>query len=277
MDMDHVLGSCTPKYFLYISDLHFDHWGKSRILEAMKQKLSYIQQPPIALVIAGDLMCGTTKEISEVLLEIKSWIDYPIIFVCGNHEYYGQNFREENDKRNLVSRMLDTQDIHWLESSYVQLEGVTFVGGAGWIDGSWYDIHNLEAFGKYPDLQLLNDFRYITHYDETKILGQCCRNFIRQTVKEAESPVVAITHTMPIPSLIHPMYAGQDLNFAFANNWIDLFDGQIHSWICGHSHCGSVEKTYNETRICMNPIGYPGENLKAKDLEDGLCFSACVI
>jgi hypothetical protein len=65
---------------------------------------------------------------------------------------------------------------------------------------------------------------------------------------------------MPSFQLIAPQYQGDELNHLFATRLDNLFyDYTIHHWICGHSH-SPVQKTIGNTKVWMNPVGYPGEN-----------------
>ena len=90
-------------------------------------------------------------------------------------------------------------------------------------------------------------------------------------------PVVAVTHYMPLPELVHPKYSGSKLNWCFANKHRELFNGEISAWVCGHSHSSSVHHVINGTDICMVPLGYPGENVFRYDLPNGINIGICEV
>jgi len=78
--------------------------------------------------------------------------------------------------------------------------------------------------------------------------------------KNDNSTVLVLTHHLPSFQLIAPQYKNSDINHLFATNLNSLFrDYRIHHWICGHSHT-PMKKTIENTKVWMNPIGYPGEN-----------------
>ena len=81
------------------------------------------------LVLAGDIASGSTNTISV----IKSFLDqgFPqIVYVAGNHEYYGGDYAEFNAK--MGNKCLEFDNVHFLNPGSVVIDNVLFTGGTLW-------------------------------------------------------------------------------------------------------------------------------------------------
>lgn len=99
------------------------------------------------LVLAGDIDNG---------IEGVCWaktLDIPVVYVAGNHEYWGHDYFEVLDAlRNEAAG----SNVHFLERDTVVLEGVRFLGCTLWTDyGGWHE-------GLVPYALDMNDHREIT-------------------------------------------------------------------------------------------------------------------
>lgn len=65
---------------------------------------------------------------------------------------------------------------------------------------------------------------------------------------------VVVTHHAPHPDSVHPRFAGNLLNPAFASDLSALM-GPADLWIHGHVH-DSFDYQVNGTRVIANPRGY---------------------
>ncbi len=244
----------------HVSDLHVDHGWRFDIIDCLIDEVN--KSDINVLVIAGDITSGGVARSTLDLLRIRRGIKVPVVFVAGNHEFYDTDFQVEQsllDSEYLLD--LFRGGIYWLENSRVVIGDVLFVGGTGWIDGSWHNIHKEKEW--HPEINRLNDFRLIQNYDQTLKHGQELRELIENTNSLEVDNMVVVTHYMPLKRLIHPGYYNDGpLNWCFANNWTDTFDRLPvgTDWICGHSHNRSDVVEYEGVSIRQNPLGYPNEN-----------------
>ncbi len=233
-----------------LSDLHLEYGGDI---------------PPLApgaevVVLAGDLAPAKHR---AVRLVAEIWKDAAhILYVPGNHEYYGSRIAE-------AQRRLALDCAEWgvtlLDTAAVTIGRVRFIGATLWTDFRLYgeprelDAHRLVGLG-------LNDFC-------GSIRGASWRNFttwesahrhardlafieaeLEQAGKDGLETVV-VTHHAPSPRSIHDRYVGDALNPGFASDLeavIRRFQPAL--WIHGHVH-DAVDFTIGRTRVLANPLG----------------------
>jgi len=227
-----------------ISDLHFEFGLHNSNYDKMIDTNSDI------IVLAGDVHVG--DELFKSLTGIQVESNKPIIYVPGNHEYYGR--RKDRFDRALKEFNELNQDIHILLEDKVMIDDITFIGTTGWWDGSGGEINALVK-------RSLNDFTRIFDImnegnDEGKKWGETSRDFITDTLEELNGKICVVTHHYPHYKSIDPEYSSSPINVCFGNRWewiIDKF--QPECWIHGHTH-SSFDYMVKDTRIVCNPQGY---------------------
>jgi predicted phosphohydrolase len=207
------------------------------------------------LVLAGDIASGasnTTKVIDFFLDQ-----GFPkVVYVPGNHEYYGSTLKHFDDK------MLDfcerTQNAHFLRPGQVIIDDVVFTGGTLWTN-----------FMDNPISQsvcgsMINDFRQIKNFTTRDAYDLYYKHldYITQSYEQrGDRKVVVVTHFLPARECIAPQWWGGGLlNDYFANDlgsWIA--DMQDTTWLFGHTHDATDFKIGN-TRLVCNPHGYHGSS-----------------
>ncbi len=220
------------------------------------------------IIIAGDLHVGAEKVMS-VLELIYRIHNIPIIYVPGNHEYYGSSFEKENRIFRHNTAKIDgvsifTEGYTTVHGKKMQVRGKTLdegdiliIGCAGNIDGSWQDIYQAKHGA-------LNDFYQISDFHEHKNLGQSEHDFLDDVMWANDIPTIVVTHTMPSPKCVSKKYEGSHLNACFANDWEDIiFTHKPMFWICGHTH-DKFNMQIDKTAVACNPVGYPSENKQWK-------------
>lgn len=206
------------------------------------------------LIAAGDIGVG---------LEGLKWLqtlDIPVIYVAGNHEYWGYEINKLQDK--LVG-MSKGSNVRYLEKKSVVIDGVRFIGCTLWTD---FD----ECVDKemMDDLQnSMNDFRYIlfnnsliTPKQLTKINYDCVKWLDSELAKKHDGPTIVVTHHAPHKK----SWAGDSddyLKFAYCNQLEPMFkENQIDLWAHGHIHHASDYTKYG-VRVVCNPRGYKGHQI----------------
>lgn len=235
----------------YGSDFHFE-FIYSREVPLVIDRWE-IEEDTDLMIIAGDLHVGA-KNVLGTLEFIYNIHNIPILYVPGNHEYYGSSFQRENRRFHRA----DIEGVTILESKHIEIDKINFFGCAGNIDGSFEHIYKSKH-------GILNDFHQISDFDDHDILGKREYAFMHEAMWQSENTKIAITHSMPSPLCINPKYAtGNILNPCFANDWGDIiYTHNPEFWVCGHTHDAFI-MNIDETQVVCNPLGYPHEKNKWK-------------
>lgn len=203
------------------------------------------------LVLAGDIASGSTNTMNV----IKHFLDcgFPqIVYVPGNHEYYGTGFDEFNAK--MENKCMAYDNVHFLNPGNVVIKDVMFVGGTLWTNFA----DNL--FSQSAAKRGINDFRMIRDFD----VNRCAKTYYEhfdyikdQYEQRGNQKVVVVTHFLPARECIAPRFRGPDLiNDYFANdlgNYISTMSDT--TWLFGHTH-DATDITLGDTRVVANPHGY---------------------
>lgn len=220
------------------SDLHFEfhpdggEWLTARLPAAD------------LLVVAGDL--ATTEELDFSLALLCRRYQH-VIFVAGNHEFYGAALPHVRTQlRHAQERM---GNLHVLDNGSCLIEGQRFVGTTMWFP---------ELEGVRELQPKLNDFHCIEDADPLLYRENAeAVSFLRRTVTRDD---VVVTHHLPARQSIPAAYAEDPVNCFFLCDVSDLIASvQPRLWIHGHTHT-SCDYRIGETRVICNPFGYFGHS-----------------
>jgi hypothetical protein len=77
--------------------------------------------------------------------------------------------------------------------------------------------------------------------------------------KQIDKKTIVMTHHAPTFQSVHPRYAGDILNHAYATDLSELIldNPNIKYWFHGHMH-DSIDYMVGECRVLCNPRGYNG-------------------
>lgn len=228
------------------SDLHLEFFGWT---------------PPSAdadvVVLAGDIHNG----VSAVEWAVRHFPDTPVVYVPGNHEYYGGRLQDVlAELRKEASRL----GVHVLDGDQVVLNGVRFLGATLWTDFALYGSAPPALGQAFADAEAgMNDYRLIRYGEKGLFRPERAREIHLERVSwlEAglaapfEGPTVVVTHHLPHLRSIHPKYARSPMNPSFVSDLSHLVRAPVALWIHGHTH-ESVDYVVNGTRVVCNPRGY---------------------
>lgn len=233
------------------SDLHVE-FGSGHMLKTLIRP-----NGADVIVIAGDLHVGNTC--IEILQHLDEETKIPIIFVPGNHEYYGQR-RDEMDMKFLEANQT-LKNVHILINDTVKIDGILFAGATGWWDTIMQNSH-LYALNDFTRIMDIKDHLFGTAW------GMHDRGWF-ESILNRHSNVVCITHNAPSHKSIAPEYANSDINACFANRW-DLMIKEYEPllWVHGHMH-DSKAYHINATKVVCNPYGYYGRFINPQFDEKG--------
>lgn len=208
------------------------------------------------VVLAGDVGVGR----SGIEWLSKQQLDKPVIYVPGNHEFYGHDISSIDQLRSSAP-----PDVHVIDNQSVVIEDVRFLGSILWTDfqlfgevDKWFSIQRAR--------QCMNDFavirlegREFTPADSIA-LHESSRRWLRERLAEPfDGTTVVVTHHAPSARSVPPRFATDLLTPAFASNLEDLMDGtRVPVWVHGHMH-DPADYAINGSRVICNPRGYPGE------------------
>lgn len=240
----------------YLSDFHLEFYKKSIPYETI---LGW--KGGDILCLAGDIGYPELNSYFVFLAYCSSLYKY-VFVIAGNHEYYKTIDHPlktiQNTNKKIIEVSKQFRNVHFLSESsfYIPEYNLNVLGTTLWTGGEIErdDMYGYNDFNKIQGMSMPGQMERL---HETSLL------FLKdelQKHKHDGSKVLVLTHHLPSFQLIAPQYKDSGMNHLFATNLDNLFrDYTIHHWICGHSHC-PVQKTIENTKVWMNPVGYPGEN-----------------
>lgn len=192
--------------------------------------------------------------------------DKQVVYVPGNHEYYGAVFPKHLQKLKDAA----PRNVHVLDRGEVVLNGVRFLGATLWTD---YALSGNVPLAMWDARRNMNDYQRITYHSPA---GERYRKLQPEDLlhEHAESvfwlasklavpfpgATVVVTHHAPSTlSLDDYHYQGSGtLDACYASRLEHLFGDQVTLWVHGHTHA-TADYTCAGTRVISNPRGYSFE------------------
>lgn len=215
------------------------------------------------VVVAGDVCEGVDAAFGFLRRHIP--LPTPIVFVAGNHEFYGRDIDAELA---LARAIAPRYAITFLENALGIVGGVRFIGATLWTD---YDFYGEDLRGAAVETARvgLNDHVAIRCEGGTPCFMPwharqrhgASRAFIESALSASfDGPTVVITHHAPHERSVHPRYRSSLLTAAFVSDLSELMHRHAPAlWVHGHTHA-SFDYRVGRTRVVCNPAGYGTEN-----------------
>jgi len=202
----------------------------------------------------------------------KDTFECPVIYVPGNHEYYGSNMGSALRK---MRECAAGSNVHVLSDDAVTIGDVRFIGATLWTD---YRITGNQPLAMFDAMQMISDFKKIRDESYRRITPPHISNkhrqskiFIQDEVYEhTGKKIVVVSHHAPSRLSIHPRYLGTSshLNAAYASDLTYAFDwDSINLWVHGHTHDNS-DYNMSNCRVLCNPRGYAGSDVNEDFISD---------
>ncbi len=209
------------------------------------------------LVFAGDIDNGRHGVDWAAEQGVKSGC--PVIYVPGNHEYYGGDFPRDRD--DLVAHGARV-GVHVLDRGEFTCGPVRFLGATLWTDyragGGDRDVAMRDIGG------FLNDHRCIRHRDRHFLTHDALRehetsvDWLRGRLAVPwDGPTVVVSHHGPCAAAQNPGYPVTTVTGAFWSDLEWLMGEGVDLWIFGHTHT-CVDVRIGATRVVSNQRGYIG-------------------
>ena len=189
-------------------------------------------------------------------------IDKPVLYVAGNHEFYGDSIDGTLDT---LRNLCEGTSVRFLDDDVVVLDGVRFIGSTLWTDFMLLGAAR-RGDAMREGQRFLRDFSRIRtrrHSDaiytpaDSVARFDVHRRFVAgELAKPFAGPTVVITHHAPSPKSIHPRFRDSLLNACFISDLEHMMDGRRAClWVHGHTH-DTFDYAVNGTRGVCNPRGY---------------------
>ena len=214
------------------------------------------------VILAGDISVG-----EKGLLWIAS--AFPgerVVYVVGNHEYYGRAIPHLTDKLKAASNTR----VSFLERQFVDIGDVRFYGCTLWSD---FCVEGDQSRSMDRAREVMNDYRRIRvspRYrrltpDDTAIFHKASVDWLQKECVAFSGRKVIVTHHAPSAQSLDPARKGDYLNGAFALNLEALVQSSgALLWVHGHTHY-CIDYKLGRTRVVSNQLGYPGERVTGFD------------
>lgn len=195
--------------------------------------------------------------------------DRPVLYVPGNHEFYGSSLDETAET---LHRLCAGTPVQVLDNRALEWQGVRFLGSTLWSDFRILGEGAARTQAMAEAQHFMRDFSRIrsgrapgdalfTPQDAADLFDANTRWLQTQLAQPFAGPTVVITHHAPSPRSIHPRFAGSPLNGIFVSDAEHLLaQGAARLWIHGHTH-DSFDYRLHGTRVLCNPRGYGKEGM----------------
>jgi hypothetical protein len=248
-------------YLKLISDVHVE-WGPSFTVPSTPL------DPETVLILAGDIdNCDNYKKTVESVIHSTNFLAY--ILIPGNHEYYGHDFINAQEKFLELEEYFNSNDFSnvWFSSTAaaVIIEDTTFIYGPMWTDGG-----NTPRDRKITQA-MLSDFRVITKDFNTWTVDDMSVEFFRfvdcltKYLSIITTPkTVLVTHHLPTYQAIAREFKTSPANGGFAVELSKYVDpdllAKVDVMCFGHTHVSVKKKVFignKKVQLLCNPRGYP--------------------
>ena len=210
-----------------------------------------------AIILAGDVARPR---------EAVSWasgFSKPVLFVPGNHEFYGGSIAGGADE---LKQLCAGTNIRLLDSGEVIIDGVRFLATTLWTYFMLFGEGEKRAAAMREAMSFMRDFSRIRIGTAAQApftpaasaaLFKAQAGWLEDKLSEPHAgPTVVITHHAPSRMSIHRRFSDSLLNACFVSAAEHLIDGgRACLWVHGHTH-DSFDYFLNGTRVVCNPRGY---------------------
>ncbi len=253
-----------------LSDLH---------LEFSVPRYRFGAVPSDVVVLAGDIYSGTRG----IEWARSTWPTRPVLYVPGNHEYYGRSYVAHRAQMQRLAAQYD--NVFLLDRGAIVIGNVLFIGATLWTDFEYEGKGDIvkRAGAMAFAARYMNDYRLIRVADDADgrdrrfmpedsvrifniehaflqgLLNDDLATLANQFNVDHLAKRVVVTHHLPSAGSVHPRYADSELNSSFASR-LDETVALADLWLHGHTHesCDHVVAGVNGkvARVVCNPRGY---------------------
>jgi predicted phosphodiesterase len=237
------------------SDLH---------LEFGRKPLPYATPLGEELVIlAGDISTGATG----VAWAINAFPHVPVVYVLGNHEFYGNQFETLVD---ICKARARGTNVHVLENDAIDIGDFRVLGCTLWTD---FCVH---GEGTQQDAMRwakdrMNDFHVIKKSwlalspADTVERFNASAKWLSLKISTSTKPVIVVTHHAPTLKTGSAQFDGDMSCACFHSNLDRLLKAPVRLWVHGHTHF-NVDMDIGGVRVVAHQSGYPTAEVEGFDV-----------
>jgi Icc-related predicted phosphoesterase len=261
---------------------------KLLVLSDLHVEFASFEPDPVAtavadvVVLAGDIHQGSVG----MAWARQTFPFKPIVYVAGNHEFYGQHWDTLLDALRASAR---DYGINFLENEAVLIDGIRFLGASLWTDFAFFAASRQSQMMRAAD-RGLNDYELIAAdpldippEDVVPRLSKTARasrpqdhkltpmhTVVRhqqslawlqaELVRGNPAKTVVVTHHYPHKNSTAPRWANEPLTAAFGSKLPSDILTSASLWIHGHTHDSCdyrIGDSKRSVRVVCNPRGYP--------------------
>lgn len=214
------------------------------------------------VVLAGDIHIKN----KGLIWALENFKDIPVLYVLGNHEYYGETLPKHLEK---LKEQAAGTNVSVLENESFSFEGITFLCCTLWTDFKLLGDPRIagneatQMMTDYKKIRLSPSYRKLRSIDTAGIHFKSICWLKDQFDLNREKKLVVVTHHAPSKRSVPEHYKENILSAAYASNLDEIVENSgADLWIHGHLHIQQDYKIGN-TRVICNPRGYPDEPNKS--------------
>jgi Icc-related predicted phosphoesterase len=243
------------------SDIHLENY-------AAGQPLPDLGRGDI-LVLAGDILCarhfktdGYLHSVYDTFLNDCSKNYEKVLYVKGNHEFYGYNY--EGTHKKILDNLPD--NFHLLENETIKIGNVNFIGFTFWTDfrkENPLEMMDAQSYmNDYKVIRITSNYRKLNTNDTLQFHKDSKQYLLNKLDELKDEEVFVISHHSPTLQSIAPEFKNS-CNGAYCSDLDDLIldHPNIKHWVYGHSHT-AMDFYIGGCRVINNAVGYPGQDTK---------------
>jgi len=207
-----------------------------------------------AVILAGDIARG----VAGVLWAQKAFADKRVIYVLGNHEYYGGQREATLQTLRCAAK---GSNVTVLDRDEAVIDGVRFLGTTLWTDFELQGKDKLDGALQHCQTGMADFFQIqdangdlFTALQAKEEHDKSVQWLNTKLDEPFQGETVVVTHHGCSKYSIAPQWLGKLLCCAFSSN-LDHLMGRCALWVHGHVH-NSFDYTIAGTRVRGNPRGY---------------------
>jgi len=234
---------------------------KVQLLSDLHLEFENFTYPKVAcdvVILAGDIHTKT----QGIQWAMESVPDTPVIYVMGNHEYYGKTYPKLIDA---AKELAKGSNVHVLENEVLTLGNVNFLGCTLWTDFEIYGdprivgYHCQQAMNDYRKIKKLPGYSKIRSIDVARIHKESKAWLAKELEARKSQKNVVISHLGPSLKSVATEFQDDLTTAAYVSQLESFIEKYTPSyWLHGHMHNNS-DYQIGECRVLCNPKGYFGE------------------
>ncbi len=242
--------------FLFLSDLHLEYQALEINAPAETE----------AVILAGDIAEGA----AGIFWARETFPDLPVIYVAGNHEFYGGEVRQVTQ---VIRDAAVASNVLFLERSVIQLGDVRILGATLWTDFSLYAANDPEerVWSMSDCRRHVPDFNGRIRFARGDLTIDLSPEITRQWHAETVAwltqqlalpfagKTLVVTHHAPSAKSVAARYSNHPSSPAWASP-LDGLVAQADVWVHGHTH-EAFDYQIGKCRVRCNPRGYGNESV----------------